>query len=135
IAPSSRPASSIAVSVRCSSTPSTSNLNGLAAVLPASWTDTAWLRSSKAIIPQHSLGKSRRACATICSMRSEAMTTAPSVLPRALALFGLQRRPLFLVVVGLARERLLELTHPLADGPAHFGQLLRAEDDQGDHQD
>src|SRR5262249_55457031 len=50
-------------------------------------------------------------------------------------LLGLQSGALVLVVtiaIGLAVERFLELTHPLADRAPHLGELLRAEDDERD---
>src|SRR5690242_5449072 len=98
-------------------------------------------------MPQHSLGASSRACATMRSSMERAIrmgrptlaaasaTTGPEALG---ALGGLQRLDLVVgLVVGLAAvvDGVLELAHPVADRLAHLGQALRPEDDQGDHQD
>src|SRR4051794_25729935 len=129
MAPSSPPASSIASIVLWTASPSTSKRSGLAARFSASCTLTA-TPSLTAIMPQHSFGKSRRAWATMRSMSSGAIST-----PRGYrgGLFALDRGPLVVVAsLGLARERLLELAHPLAERLADLGQLLRPEHDQGD---
>src|SRR3954466_50083 len=133
MAPSSPPASSIASIVLCTSRPSTSKRSGLRAVFSASCTDTA-RPSRTAIMPQHSLGKSRRAWATMRSTSSGAMSTPRGYRPRVL-LLALDRGPLVVVALGLARERVLELAHALAQRLADLGQLLRAQHDEGDGED
>src|SRR3954471_17655258 len=138
MAPSSPPASSISSIVRCTSRPSTSKRSGLRAVFSASWTDTA--RPSRTpIMPQHSLGKSRRAWATIRSTSSGAMSTPRGYRPvlggPGPLLLALDRGALVVVAVGLAGERVLELAHALAERLAHLGQLLRAQHEQGDDED
>src|SRR4051812_8661028 len=42
---------------------------------------------------------------------------------------------LVVVLALVARDRVLELPHAGADRPAHLGQALRTEDDQGDDED
>src|SRR5689334_20470829 len=141
MAPSSPPASSIDSIVLCTSRPSTSKRSGLAAMFSASCTLTA-TPSRTAIMPQHSLGKSRRAWATMRSMSSGAISTPRDYWPRAAGsagggvfLLALDRGALVLVaVVVLPRQRLLELAHALAERLADLGQLLRPEHDQGDRE-
>src|SRR3954469_19079494 len=133
MAPSSPPASPIASIVRCTSRPSASNRIGLRAVFSASCTDTA-RPSRTAIMPQHSLGKSRRAWATMRSTSSGAMST-PRGYRQAVLLLALDRVALVVVAIGLAGERALELAHALAERLAHLGQLLRAQHDEGDGED
>src|SRR5689334_7661224 len=135
MAPSVPPAPSISSMVRCTSSPSTSKRSGLAAMLRASCTLTA-RPSRTAIMPQHSLGKSRFACATMRSTSSGAISTSPRVSGRA-RLLGLDRGAVVVVAVALAlgAQRVLELAHALAEGPAHLGQLLRPEHDEGDGED
>src|SRR3954453_3376888 len=87
-----------------------------------------------AIMPQHSFGKSRRAWATMRSTSSGAMSTPRGNRP-LFSLFALDRGAFVVVAVGLARERVLELAHALAQRLAHLGQLLRAQHDQGDGED
>src|SRR4051794_32787910 len=126
MAPSSPPASSIASIVLCTSRPSTSKRSGLRAVFSASWTDTA-RPSRTAIMPQHSLGKSRRAWATMWSTSSGAMSTPRGYRPvlgvgrRGPLLLALDGGALVLVALGLAGERFLELAHALAERLAHLG--------------
>src|SRR3954466_10418758 len=133
MAPSSPPASSIASIVLCTSRPSTSKRSGLRAVFSASCTDTA-RPSRTAIMPQHSLGKSRRAWATMRSTSSGAMST-PRGYRQAVLLLALDRGALVVVAIGLAGERVLELAPALAERLAHLGQLLRAQHDEGDGED
>src|SRR4051812_17067036 len=106
---------------------STSKRSGLAAAL--CMRNTRCERPSRpAISPQHSSGASARACATISSMCSGANSMSPPSLFRCF-----DGGDVFvLVALGVAAQRLLELPHPLPERAAHFGQLLRAEDDQRD---
>jgi hypothetical protein len=41
----------------------------------------------------------------------------------------LQLRALVILVIGMARDRVLELAHPLAEGLAELGQALGTEDE------
>src|SRR3954453_3248873 len=134
MAPSSRPASSIHPIGRCTSRPSTSKRSGLRATFSASWTLTA-RPSRTATIPQHSLGKSRRAWWTMRSTRSGEISTPPSVSSVLLRLLGLDRGALVVVALVLSGERLLELAHALAERLADLRQLLRAQHDEGDGED
>src|SRR4051812_48256906 len=128
--PSASPRSSIASRRRARSRPSTSKRNGLAARFSASWTSVA-APSRTATRPQHSAGKSRRAWSTMRSSSACAIRKRLLRLQRgALVLVHAPRRG-----VVLARERRLELAQPPADGAPGLGQLLGAEDDQGDRQD
>src|SRR4029078_2467474 len=129
--------------VRCDSLPSTSKSSVFAASFSASWTLRA-RPSRTAIMPQHSLGKSRRAWATMRSMSSGAISTPRGHRPALWRAGGgpADRGPLLLALDGgslvlvavlvLARQRLLELAHALPERLAHLGQLLRPEHDQGD---
>src|SRR5688500_12900853 len=124
--------------VRCTSRPSTSKRSGLAARFSASCTLTA-RPSCTATMPQHSLGKSRRAWATMRSSSSAAISISPEGIDRRFAggragplLLGLDRGSLVVVPARLAGQRVLELAHAPAERLAHLGQLLRAQHDQGD---
>src|SRR3954465_6680979 len=138
-----RPASSISARRSRSAGP-TSKRSGVAATLSTSSTSTA-RPSSSTTKPQHSRGASRWACSTIRCKRSGAICIAPDdsggarrpprvwAGGRAAALLGLDGGALF--VVADAAERVLELTHALAHRAPGLGQLLRAQDDEGDDED
>src|SRR3954453_1419691 len=124
MAPSSAPSASKTSWASMISRPSTSKRSGLAATLVASWIATASC-SRMRLSPSIRWG-SRAARARGCARGARLRC----------ALLGLQSWALVLVLaVGLAVERLLELAHPLPDGAPDLGQLLRAENDQGDGED
>src|SRR4051812_9989009 len=85
-------------------------------------------------MPQHSFGASSSAWATISSTRDRAIR-------KLLGARGLGRLELGDVVIVVvrpatdARDRVLELAHPLAERAPDLGQSLRPEEDQGEDQD
>src|SRR4051812_15730563 len=113
-----------------SSSPSISNRNGLATTFSVACTPVA-APSRAAMTPQHSLGASRTACATISSSSVRAILTR-----NRLDVLRVQALGVVVLVVGRdVRERVLELAHALAERPADLGELLRPQHDQGDDED
>src|SRR3712207_4912864 len=114
------------------SRPSISNASGEARRLRVSRTASA-TPSRPRTTPQHSFGASRRACSMISSRRWRAILIAR---PDYEALRAQRVGVLVVgVALGIARDRVLELAHAVAERAAEVRQLLRAQHDQGDDED